>query len=230
MDAPAWVYPAAAVVLVVLSAESARRPFVAPVGARFGARSGGDGATRIGSSRVSRSPKSASESSVRCRSRVPCRWRCPIGVLLVTVQGAQVQTIESRRDAGGRPGCRRCDARGRRICSRITRARRWPCCLPSCLLLVAAALVAARVGARRTRAADRSAEGRGLAHALRAGDTAIVIAALAFLAMPNSLRLGTEHQRRPCRARMPRQAIQPPAGRPRSGRDTPGLARAWRAV
>ena len=190
MDAPAWVYPAAAVVLVVLSAESARRPFVAPAGARFGARSGWRrrNAYRIVACVALAEVCVGVVGTLPFSGAVP--MAVPVGVLLVTVQGAQVQTIESRRDA----------VVGLFVVAAMLadagyfahNARPAVAVLPAVVLvLVAAALLQRGSMLARTRAAiglPRAAVVRTL---LVPVATATVIAALTFLAMPNSLRLGT---------------------------------------
>jgi transglutaminase-like putative cysteine protease len=190
LDAPAWVYPAAAVALVVLSAESARRPFVAPAGARFGA---GSGWRRRNAYRIVACVALA-EVCVGVVGTLPFSgavpMAVPIGVLLVTVQGVHVQTIESRRDA----------VVGLVVVAAMLadagyfarNARPAVVVLPAVvLLLVAAALLQRGSVLARTRAAaglPRAAVFRTL---LVPVTTAVAIAALAFLAMPNSLQLGT---------------------------------------
>ena len=190
MDAPAWVYPGAAVVLVVLSAESARRPFVAPVGVRFGA---GSGRRRRNAYRIVACVALAEicvgvVGSLPFSGAVP--MAVPIGVLLLTVQGVQVQTIESRRDA----------TVGLLVVAVMIadagffahNASPALAALPAVvMLLVAAALLQRGSVLART----RSAIGLPTAPVLRAlfgpATTAIVIGAIAFVAMPNSLQLGT---------------------------------------
>ena len=190
MDAPAWVYPAAAVVLVVLSAESARRPFVAPVGARFGARSGWRrrNAYRIVACVALAEVCVGVVGTLPFSGAVP--MAVPIGVLLVTVQGAQVQTIESRRDA----------VLGLVIVAAMLadagyfapNARVALALVPAVvLLLVALALLQRGSVLARTRAAVGLPRAAVLRTLFMPVTVAIVIAALAFLAMPNSLRLGT---------------------------------------
>ena len=190
MDAPAWVYPAAAVALVVLSAESARRPFVAPVGARFGARSGWRrrNAYRIVACVALAELCVGVVGTLPFSGAVP--MAVPIGVLLVTVQGAQVQTIASRRDA----------VVGLVVVAAMLadagffahNARPIVAVVPaSVLLLIAAALLQRGSVLAGTRAAiglPRAAVMRTLFVPVT---TAVVIGALAFLAMPNSLQLGT---------------------------------------
>jgi protein-glutamine gamma-glutamyltransferase len=190
MDAPAWVYPAAAVALVGLSAESARRPFVAPVGARFGARSGWRrrNAYRIVACVALAEVCVGVVGTLPFSGAVP--MAVPVGVLLVTVQGAQVQTIASRRDA----------VIGLVVVAAMLadagyfahNARPAVAVLPAVvLLLVAAALLhrgSVLAGTRAAIGLPRTAVFRTLFVPVT---TAIVIAALAFLAMPNSLRLVT---------------------------------------
>jgi len=190
MDAPAWVYPGAAVVLVVLSAESARRPFVAPVGARFGAGSGRRRRTayRIVACVALVEICVGVVGSLPFSGAVP--MAVPIGVLLLTVQGAQVQTIESRRDA----------AVGLVVVAAMLadegvfahNARPALVVLPAVVLLLVAAALLQRGSVL---AGTRTAIGLPRAATLRTPfvpvTTAIVIGAIAFLGMPNSLRLGT---------------------------------------
>ncbi len=114
----------------------------------------------------------------------------PIGVLLLTVQGVQVQTIESRRDA----------TVGLFVVAVMIADAGWfahnaspaLAALPAVvMLLVAAALLQRGSVLART----RSAIGLPTAPVLRAlfgpVTTAIVLGAIAFVAMPNSLQLGT---------------------------------------
>jgi len=190
MDAPAWVYPAAAVVLVVLSAESARRPFVAPISARFGTRSGWRrrNAYRIVACVAFAEVCVGVVGTLPFSGAVP--MAVPVGVLLVTVQGAQVQAIESRRDA----------LVGLVVVAAMLvdagyfahDARPAVVVLPAVVLvLIGAALLQRGSVLARTRAAiglPRAAVVRTLLVPVTA---ATVIAALVFLAMPNSLRLGT---------------------------------------
>lgn len=190
MDAPAWVYPAAAVALVVLSAESARRPFVAPVGARFGARQGWRrrNAYRIVACVALAEVCVGVVGTLPFSGAVP--MAVPIGVLLVTVQGAQVQTIASRRDA----------VIGLVVVAAMLadagyfahNARPAVAVLPAAVLLLVAAASLHRgsvlAGTRAAVGLPRNAVFRMLFVPVT---TAIVIAALAFLAMPNSLRLAT---------------------------------------
>ena len=190
MDAPAWVYPAAAVALVVFSAESARRPFVAPVGARFGARSGWRrrNAYRIVACVALAEICVGVVGTLPFSGAVP--MAVPIGVLLVTVQGAQVQTIESRRDA----------LIGLVVVAVMLadagffahNARPAVAVVPAVvLLLVAAALLQRGSVLARTRAAIGLPRAAVLRTLFVPVTTAIVIGVLAFLAMPNSLRLAT---------------------------------------
>ena len=189
-DAPAWVYPGAAVALVALSAESARRPFVAPVGARFGA---GSGRRRRNAYRIVACVALA-EICVGVVGALPFSgavpMAVPIGVLLLTVQGVQVQTIESRRDA----------TVGLFVVAVMIADAGWfahnaspaLAALPAVvMLLVAAALLQRGSVLART----RSAIGLPTAPVLRAlfgpVTTAIVLGAIAFVAMPNSSQLGT---------------------------------------
>jgi transglutaminase-like putative cysteine protease len=190
MDARAWVYPAAAVVLVVLSAESARRPFVPPVGARFNA---GSGRRRRNAYRIVACVALAEicvgvVGSLPFSGAVP--MAVPIGVLLLTVQGAQVQTIESRRDAVvGLVVVAAMLADAGLFAHNASPAL---AVLPAVvLLLVAAALLQRGSVLARTRAAIALPSAAVLRTLFVPATTAIVIGALAFLAMPNSLRLGT---------------------------------------
>ncbi len=190
MDAPAWVYPGAAVALVVLSAESARRPFVAPVGARFGA---GSGRRRRNAYRIVACVALAEicvgvVGSLPFSGAVP--MAVPIGVLLLTVQGVQVQTIESRRDATvGLLVVAVMVADAGFFAHNASPA--WAALPAVVMLLVAAALLQRGSVLART----RSAIGLSTAPVLRAlfgpATTAIVIGAIAFVALPNSLQLGT---------------------------------------
>ena len=169
MDAPAWVYPGAAVALVALSAESARRPFVAPVGARFGA---GSGRRRRNAYRIVACVALA-EICVGVVGALPFSgavpMAVPIGVLLLTVQGVQVQTIESRRDAtvgllvvavmiadAGWFARQREPRVGRAAGRRHAAGRRCA--------------VATRLGSRAYPVRDRSANGSCVARAVRACD------------------------------------------------------------
>ena len=190
MDAPAWVYPAAAVVLVVLSAESARRPFVPPVGARFNASSG---RRRRNAYRIVACVALA-EICVGVVGSLPfsgaAPMAVPLGVLLLTVQGAQVQTIESRRDAVvGLVVVAAMLADAGLFARNATPAL---AVLPAvAMLLIAAALLQRGSVLARTRAAIALPTAAVLRALFVPATTAIVIGALAFLAMPNSLRLGT---------------------------------------
>jgi protein-glutamine gamma-glutamyltransferase len=190
MDKPAWVYPAAAVALVVLSAESARRPFVPPVGARFGA---GSGRRRRNAYRIIACVALAEVcvgvvGSLPFAGAVP--MAVPIGVLLLVVQGAQVQTIESRRDA----------ALGLVVVAVMLmdagffahNANPAEAVLPAVvMLLVGGALLQRGSVLARTRAAIGLPRAAVLRTLFVPATTAIVIGAMAFLATPNSLRLGT---------------------------------------
>ncbi|HEY5455375.1 MAG TPA: transglutaminaseTgpA domain-containing protein [Acidothermaceae bacterium] len=190
MDAPAWVYPAAAVVLVVLSAESARCPFVAPAGARFGARCGWRrrNAYRIVACVALAEVCVGVVGTLPFSGAVP--MAVPIGVLLVTVQGAQVQAIESRRDAVVGLVVVAAMLAGAGYFAHT--ARPAVVVLPAVVLvLIAAALLQRGSVLARTRAAiglPRAAVVRTLLVPVTA---ATLIAALTFLTMPNSLRLGT---------------------------------------
>ncbi|HEY3924143.1 MAG TPA: DUF3488 and transglutaminase-like domain-containing protein [Acidothermaceae bacterium] len=190
MDAPAWVYPAAAVALVVLSAESARRPFVAPASVRFGARSSW---RRRNAYRIVACVALA-EVCVGVVGTLPFSgvvpMAVPVGVLLVTVQGAQVQTIESRRDA----------VVGLVVLAAMLadagyfahNARLAFAVVPAVVMLLAAAVLLQRGSVlARTRAAIGLPRAAVVRTILMPVTAAIVIAVLAFLAMPNSLRLGT---------------------------------------
>ena len=190
MDAPAWVYPAAAVALVALSAESARRPFVTPVGARFGA---GSGRRRRNAYRIVACVALAElcvgvVGSLPFAGAVP--MAVPIGVLLLTVQGAQVQTIESRRD--GVVGLFVVAALLADAGFFAHNASPALAALPAVvLLLVAAALLQRGSVLSSTRAAIGLPTFPVLRTLFVPATTAIVIGAIAFLAMPNSLQLGT---------------------------------------
>jgi protein-glutamine gamma-glutamyltransferase len=190
MVASAWVYPAAALVLIALSSESARRPFVATAGARLGA---GSGRRRRNAYRIVGCVALAElcvgvVGSLPFSGGVP--MAVPIGVLLLIVQGAQVQTIESRRDA----------TVGLFVVAAMLvdagffahNASPAVAVLPAVvMLLVAAALLQRGSVLARTRAAI----GLPTAPVLRAlvvpMTSAMVIGASTFLAMPNSLQLGT---------------------------------------
>jgi len=190
IDAPAWVYPGAAVALVALSAESARRPFVAPVGARFGA---GSGRRRRNAYRIVACVALAEicvgvVGSLPFSGGVP--MAVPIGVLLLTVQGAQVQTIESRRDAGVGLFV---------VAAMIVDAGLFAhnaspalAMLPAAVMLLVAAAVLQRGSVL---ARTRTAIGLPTVPVVRAlfvpAATAILIGGIAFVAMPNSLQLST---------------------------------------
>ena len=192
MVAPAWVYPAAAGVLIALSAESARRPFIAPVGARFHA---GAGRRRRNAYRIVACVALAEicvgvVGSMPFSGAVP--MAVPIGVLLLTVQGAQLQMIESRRDA----------AVGLFVVVVMLadagffarNASPALAVLPAAVMLLVAAALLQRGSVL---ACTRAAIGLPTTPVLRAlvvpATTAIVIGAITFLAMPNSLQLGTRH-------------------------------------
>jgi len=190
MVAPSWVYPAAALVLIALSVESARRPFVAPVGARFGA---GSSRRRRNAYRIVACVALVDVcvgivGSVPVAGAVP--MAVPLGVLLLTVQGAQVATIESRRDAivglfvvVGMLADAGFFARNARPAVPITSS--------AVMLLIAAALLQRGSVLARTRAAVAMPAAAVSRTLLIPVTTAVVIGAIAFLAMPNSLQLGT---------------------------------------
>jgi transglutaminase-like putative cysteine protease len=192
MDAPAWIYPVAAVALIGLSAESVRRPFVAPAGARFGAGAGRRQryAYRIVACVALVEVCVGVVGSLPFEGAVP--MAVPIGVLLLTVQGAQVQTIRSRRDA----------AIGLLIVTAMLadagffarNARPAVAVVPAVVMALVAAALLQRGSVI---ASTRSAIGLPKASVLRAlfvpTATAIVIGAIAFLAAPNSLQLGTRN-------------------------------------
>jgi protein-glutamine gamma-glutamyltransferase len=190
MDAPAWVYPAAAVALVVLSAESARRPFVASARVRVAARSSW---RRRNAYRIVACVALA-EVCVGVAGTLPFSgvvpMAVPVGVLLVTVQGAHVQAIESRRDA----------AVGLIVVTAMLadagyfahNARLALAVVPAAVMLLVAAVLLQRGSVlARTRAAIGLPTAPVMRTFLMPVTAAIVIAALAFLAMPNSLQLGT---------------------------------------
>jgi transglutaminase-like putative cysteine protease len=190
MDTPARVYPAAAVALVVLSTESARRPFVAPVGARFGASSGRRrrNAYRIVACVAFAEICVGVVGSLPFSGAVP--MAVPIGVLLLIVQGAQVQTIESRRDAV--VGLVVVTAMLVDAGAFAHDASPAVAMVPAVvLLLVAAALLQRGSVLARTRAAIGLPRAAVLRTLFVPATSATVIGALAFLAMPNSLQLGT---------------------------------------
>jgi transglutaminase-like putative cysteine protease len=192
MDAPAWVYPVAAVVLIALSAESVRRPFVAPAGARFGAGSARRQryAYRIVACVALVEVCVGVVGSLPFEGAVP--MAVPIGVLLLTVQGAQVQTIRSRRDA----------LIGLLIVTAMLAdagffargAKPAVAVLPAVVMLLVAATLLQRGSVL---ASTRSAIGLPTAPVLRTlfvpTTTAIAIGAIVFLAVPNSLQLGTRN-------------------------------------
>ena len=191
MVAPAWMYPVAAVALVALSAESARRPFVA-AGARLRT---GSGRRRRNAYRIVACVALVEicvgvVGSMPFSGAVP--MAVPIGVLLLATQGAQVQAIESRRDA----------TIGLVVVAVMLadagffahNARPSLAVLPAVVtLLVAAALLQRGSVLARTRVAV----GLPTVPVLRAlfvpATSAIVIGAITFLAMPNSLQLGTHN-------------------------------------
>ena len=192
MDAQAWVYPVAAIALVALSAESLRRPFVAPAGARFGAGSGRRQryAYRIVACVAMVEVCVGVVGSLPFEGAVP--MAVPIGVLLLTVQGAQVQTIRSRRDA----------VIGLLVVAAMLadagffarEAKPAVAVLPAVVLVLVAAALLQRGSVL---AGTRVAIGLPTVPVLRTlfvpATTAIVIGAIVFLAMPNSLQLGTRN-------------------------------------
>jgi transglutaminase-like putative cysteine protease len=191
MVAPAWVYPVAAIALIVLSAESARRPFVAAASARFGAGSGRRrNAYRIVACVALAEICVGGVGSLPFSGAVP--MAVPIGVLLLTVQGAQVQAIKSRRDAMiglfvvvamlADAGFFAHDA-GPAVAV-----------LPSVVMtLVSAALLQRGSVFARTRVAVGLPRAPVLQALFVPATTAVVMGAITFLAMPNSLHLGTRN-------------------------------------